>query len=137
MRPFTASRRTTTTRGTQQQKQAPPPEEKSIEIYSVRSIVRKPFGGGGTGKCEFIAPHSVEAWIGGECENDDYDDENVNHGNNNTNGVGNTNNKSDEKQKNAVQVFYFQPSRCTCFHCMLSERLELPVLHPGRQCMDG
>ena len=43
---------------------APPSQqhaEKSIEIYSVRSVVRKPLVG--SGKCEFIAPHSVEAWI--------------------------------------------------------------------------
>lgn len=124
MRPF-ATRRTARC-STQKVQVPPPPEEKSIEIYSVRSIVRKPLGGG-SGKCEFIAPHSVEAWIG------ENDDENVNHGNNNSNGTGNM--KSDGQK--AVQVFYFQPSRCTCFHCMLSERLELPVLHPGRQCMDG
>ena len=113
---------------------APPSQqhaEKSIEIYSVRSVVRKPLVG--SGKCEFIAPHSVEAWIS--------NDENVANQHHNRRGSHyRSNNKKDvsfDDDNEQVQVTYFMPSRCACFHCLLSERLELPVPHPGRQCLDG
>jgi hypothetical protein len=72
-------------------------KETGIEIYSV-DIVPSNFK-----PCEFLAPHSVEAWI--------------------------------DVNEKPVNVLYFQPSRCVCFHCLLSERLELPV-NVGRHCLE-
>jgi hypothetical protein len=72
-------------------------KETGIEIYSV-DIVPSNFR-----PCEFLAPHSVEAWI--------------------------------DVNEKPVNVLYFQPSRCVCFHCLLSERLELPV-NVGRHCFE-
>ena len=136
--------------------------ETGIEIYSVRSIVRKkPHHPSFLQSCEFIAPHSVEAWIDTSGTNSSGSSTKENRarsrsthvgrshgargpsrsGSNRKNGGrdhGEEEEEQAEQQENTkpVQVIYFQPSRCACLHCLLSERLELPVPHPGRQCLD-